>query len=378
MANELQELPPEIEQVKPRPELLLANWRNELDSADLYNFLARIEANGERAALMREMADAEIRHAEVMRQGLEEQGVKLPRFRVSFKTRLLKSLARAGGPRLIYPLLHGSEIEGTADYAAQDIKTAALAGEERSHARTLGEMSRTAVTTGERWHRSAGGGTLRAAVFGVNDGLVSNLSLVMGFAGASADAKFVLLAGLSGLLAGASSMAAGEYVSMKAQRELLERQIELEAAELAVTPEEEVAELALIYRAKGLNKEEAERLASRLTEDPNVALDTLVREELGLDPRELGNPVAAAVGSFLAFAGGAILPVVPFFFGASTALVVASILVSGVALFGVGALISLFTGKNTLFSGGRQLLIGAAAAAITFALGSLIGASTGV
>ncbi len=151
-------------------------------------------------------------------------------------------------------------------------------------------MSRNSAPVGERWHRTAGGGTLRAAVFGVSDGLVSNVSLVMGFAGASADAKFVLLAGFMGLLAGASSMAAGEYVSMKAQRELFERQIELEAAELAVTPEEEVEELALIYRAKGLNKEEAQKLAGRLTEDPNVALDTLVREELGLDPERAGQP----------------------------------------------------------------------------------------
>jgi VIT1/CCC1 family predicted Fe2+/Mn2+ transporter len=366
------------ERTEPKPELLLENWRNELDSADLYNFLARRETDQERAGLMLEMAEAEIRHAEVMESGLREQGVRLPAFRVSFKTRMLKLLARVGGPRLIYPLLHGSEIEGTADYAAQDAKTAALAGDERSHARTLGEMSRQAVTGGERWHRTAGGGTLRAAVFGVNDGLVSNLSLVMGFAGASADAKFLLLAGLSGLLAGASSMAAGEYVSMKAQRELLERQIELEAAELAVTPEEEVAELALIYRAKGLNKEEAERLANRITEDPDIALDTLVREELGLDPKQLGNPIAAATGSFFAFAGGALLPVLPFFFGASTGLVIASILVSGAALFGVGALLSLFTGKGTLFSGGRQLLIGAVAASITFGLGSVIGGATGV
>ncbi len=365
-------------QVTPRPELLLENWRNELDAADLYRYLASREPDQQRADLMLEMTEAEIRHAEVMRSALEGQGVRLPDFHLSFKTRLLKFLAGIGGPRLVYPLLHGSEISGTADYAAQDANTAALAGEERSHARALGELSRTAAPAGERWHRTAGGGTLRAAVFGVNDGLVSNLSLIMGFAGASADAKFVLLAGLSGLLAGASSMAAGEYVSMKAQRELFERQIELEAAELAVTPEEEKEELALIYRAKGLNKDEAEKLASRLSEDPNVALDTLVREELGLDQNELGNPVAASAGSFFAFAAGAILPVLPFFFGASTALVLASIAVSGAALFGVGALLSLFTGKRTLFSGGRQLLIGAVAASITFGLGSLIGASTGV
>ncbi len=367
-----------VERAAPKPELLLENWRNELDSADLYKYLARHEPDRQRAGLMVEMAEAEIRHAEVMRSGLEEQGVRVPAFRISFKTRLLKFVAGIGGPRLVYPLLHGSEIDGTADYAAQDTNTAALAGEERSHARTLGEMSRNSAPVGERWHRTAGGGTLRAAVFGVSDGLVSNVSLVMGFAGASADAKFVLLAGFMGLLAGASSMAAGEYVSMKAQRELFERQIELEAAELAVTPEEEVEELALIYRAKGLNKEEAQKLAGRLTEDPNVALDTLVREELGLDPKELGNPIAASAGSFFAFAGGAILPVIPFFFGASTGLVIVSIAISGVALFGVGALLSLFTGKGTMFSGGRQLVIGAVAASIAFGAGSVIGAFSGI
>src|SRR3990172_4220924 len=296
---------------KPRPELLLANLQNELDSADLYRFLASREADDRRASLRSEMAEAEARHASVMERGLRSQGVSLPAHRLSLKTRLLKLLARLGGPGAVYPLLHGTEISGTADYAAQDARTAALAPEERSHARTLGELSR-GIARGERWHRSAGGGTLRAAVFGVSDGLVSNLSLVMGFAGASADAEFVLLAGLAGLLAGASSMAAGEYVSMEAQR-----------------------------------------LASRLTEDPQIALETLVREELGLDPRELGSPWGAAIGSFLAFAIGAVLPVLPYFFGASTPLVVVSLAISGLALFSVGALISLFTGRGVLFSGGR-------------------------
>jgi len=365
------------EKTKPKPELMLANWRGELDSADLYRFLASREPDVRRAALLREMAEAEVRHAAVMEEGLREQGVPLPTHRLSFKTRLLKLLARVGGPKLVYPLLQGTEMAGTTQYAAQNAATAALAPQERSHARTLAEFAREPAAHGERWHRSAGGGTLRAAVFGVNDGLVSNLSLVMGFAGASANADVVLLAGLSGLLAGASSMAAGEYVSMKAQRELFERQIELEAAELAVTPEEERAELALIYRAKGLHREEAERLASRLTEDPDVALDTLVREELGLDPKALGSPVGAAVGSFVAFALGAILPVLPYFFGAATPHVVASVLIAGAALYGVGAILSLFTGRSVLFSGARQLVIGAVAAAITFGLGSLIGVSTG-
>jgi VIT1/CCC1 family predicted Fe2+/Mn2+ transporter len=365
-------------ETKPKPELLLANLQDELDSADLYHYLAALEKDKRWASLLAEMAEAETRHARVMESGLQEQGIVLPAHRLGFKTRLLKLFARLGGPRVVYPLLHGAEISGTAEYAAQDRETAALAPEERSHARTLGELSRGGGVHAERWHRGAGGGTLRAAVFGVSDGLVSNLSLVMGFAGASAEADIVLLAGLSGLLAGASSMAAGEYVSMKAQRELLERQIALEAAELAVTPQEEAAELALIYRAKGLPRAEAERVARQLIEDPQIALDTLIREELGLDPSELGSPYGAAIGSFIAFALGALVPVLPYFFGASTALVALSLALSGLALFGVGGLISLFTGRSTLFSGARQLIIGAVAAAITFGLGSLIGVSTGV
>ena len=366
------------EVVEPRPELLLANWKNELDSANLYGYLARLEEDDGHAAILREMADSEAIHAGVMARGLQTQGVALPNHRLSFRTRVLKTIARIAGPRAIYPLLHGTEITGSADYASQDTATAALAGEERNHARTLGELARENVTRSERWHRTAGGGSLRAAVFGVNDGLVSNLGLVMGFAGAGANPEFVLLAGLSGLLAGAASMAAGEYVSMKAQRELFERQIELEAAELAVSPEEEVAELALLYRAKGLPKKDADRLAQQLTDNPEVALDTLVREELGLDPGELGSPAGAAASSFGAFAAGAILPVLPYFFGGSTLIVAISIAISAMALFGVGALISIFTGRSVVFSGARQLAIGAAAAAITFALGSVIGVSTGI
>jgi vacuolar iron transporter family protein len=366
-----------FEAIEPSPALLLANWQNELDSADLYRHLAQRENDEQRADVLREMADAETRHARVMEHSLREKGVKVGRHRVGFRTRVLKLLARFGGSRLVYPMLQGAEISGTADYAAQDVDTAALAPEERGHARLLGELARENVTHGERWHRSAGGGSLRAAVFGVNDGLVSNLSLVMGFAGASANADFVLLAGLSGLLAGASSMAAGEYVSMKAQRELFERQIELEAAELAVNPDEEVAELAMIYRAKGLPRVDAERLARQLNENKDVALDTLVREELGLDPTDLGSPIGAAVSSFVAFAGGAILPVLPYFLGATDTHVFVSMAISGLALFGVGAMISLFTGRGALFSGARQLVIGAVAATITFALGSAIGVSTG-
>ena len=366
------------DRAKPEADLILANWRTEQDSVDLYTYLASREPDAQRAGLLRDMATAEKRHAAVMERGLRELDIPLPRYSPSLQTRLMKLLAHGFGPRIIYPLLQGGEIAGTADYAGQSAETAALAPEERSHARTLGQLTQQTSRHVERWHRTGGGGTLRAAVFGINDGLVSNLSLVMGFAGASADAKFVLLAGLSGLLAGASSMAAGEYVSMKAQRELFERQIALEKAELSVTPGEEREELALIYRAKGLSQADADRIAGQLLADPDVALDSLVREELGLDPRELGSPVAATVGSFIAFACGAILPVIPFFFGASTALVALSVVLSGFALLSVGVILSVFTGRGVLFSGGRQLLIGAVAATVTFGLGALIGVSTGV
>jgi VIT1/CCC1 family predicted Fe2+/Mn2+ transporter len=360
----------------PDPGLILANWRDELDSAHLYRYLASREGDSERANVLRLMADSEQRHAAVMEQGLHDLGMRVPRHRIGFKTRAMKLLARVFGPSVIYPILQGTEISGTTAYAGQNAATAALAPEERAHARVLSQLSQR--TSHERWHRAGAGGAVRAAIFGINDGLVSNLSLIMGFAGAGTDAEFVLLAGLAGLLAGASSMAAGEYVSMRSQRELFERQIDLEKAELAVMPGEEREELTLIYQAKGLPRDEAEHLVGRIMENPDIALDTLVREELGLDPADLGAPWSAAIGSFVAFSAGAILPVLPFFTGAGLPQVAASALIGAVALFGVGATVSIFTGRGALVSGLRQLGIGAAAATLTFAIGSLIGVSTGI
>ena len=212
----------------------------------------------------------------------------------------------------------------------------------------------------------------------MSDGLVSNLSLVMGVAGAaSGNPSFILLAGIAGLLAGAFSMAAGEYISMQSQRELFERQIALERAEMEAMPEEEEAELAASYRAKGFTPGEAERIAHRIFEDPDQALDMLVREELGLDPDELGSPWGAAAGSFVAFALGAIVPVIPYLFGGGTAVLATSLGLSLVALFGVGAAVSLLTGRGMIFSGFRQLGIGLAAALVTYAIGSLIGVTAG-
>jgi VIT1/CCC1 family predicted Fe2+/Mn2+ transporter len=231
----------------------------------------------------------------------------------------------------------------------------------------------------ERWHRAGRSGTLRAVIFGVSDGLVSNLALVMGVAGASSGAgTFVLLAGIAGLLAGSFSMAAGEYVSMQSQRELFERQIELERSELEAMPEEEHAELASVYRAKGFTQAEADVIATRMLRDPEHALDTLVREELGLDPDELGSPLGAATGSFFAFAVGALVPVIPYVFDRSgTAPFAGSIALSIMALFAVGAGVSLLTGRGMVFSGGRQVLIGAAAATVTYLVGLVIGVGVG-
>ena len=235
----------------------------------------------------------------------------------------------------------------------------------------------TAAEVAERepWHRAgARSGTLRAIIFGVSDGLVSNLSLVMGVAGASSGKSgFVLLAGIAGLLAGAFSMAAGEYISMQSQRELFERQIALERAEMEAMPEEEEAELAASYRSKGFAPDEAARIAHRIFQDPETALDVVVREELGLDPDELGSPWGAAGGSFVAFSIGAAIPVIPYLFVGGQAALFVSLGLSLVALFGVGAGVSLLTGRGVIFSGFRQLGIGLAAALVTYAIGSIIG-----
>lgn len=234
------------------------------------------------------------------------------------------------------------------------------------------------LATGEG-HRAGGqSGTLRAAVFGVNDGLVSNLSLVMGVAGAASGSSFVLLAGIAGLLAGAFSMAAGEYVSMSATKELFENQIAFERREQAEDPEAELAELTLIFKDKGVPEEDAAKIAAHLMADPEMALETHVREELGLDPDELGSPWGAAGSSFVAFVGGAIVPVFPYMIFTGTTAFAVSIVLSTLALLGVGAAISRFTGRNWVFSGVRMLVIGGLAATVTYAVGRLIGVSTGL
>jgi VIT1/CCC1 family predicted Fe2+/Mn2+ transporter len=222
---------------------------------------------------------------------------------------------------------------------------------------------------------AAGGksGALRAGIFGLNDGLVSNLSLIFGVAGAGVSNHVVIVAGVAGLLAGAFSMGAGEYVSMRVQREVFERLIHLEAHELGTQPEEERAELVDIYVSKGFSRDLAERIADEVHGDPELALDTHAREELGLDPQEgLGSPWAAAGTSFATFSMGAIVPLVPFFFTEGGPAVLISSLIAALTLFGVGAGVSYLTGRPLWLSGARMLLIGALAAGITYGVGTLL------
>ena len=367
-------------------DLLIENWRDEIDAAYLYRALARHERSEDRTEILQEMAKGEDHHAEIMAARLQEMAVPLPKHRVGLRVRVLALLARVFGTGAVLPIVESFEADQLGAYREpeQDSSVQALASDEKEHYRKLGRMTRgpgmapTDIARHEGWHRTGGGGTLRATIFGVNDGLVSNLALVMGFAGAQADAEFVVLAGVAGLLAGAGSMGAGEYISMRAQRELYERQIALEETELALVPEEERDELALIYRAKGVPADEAERLADRILENKEIALDTLVREELGLDPESLGSPWAAAISSSLAFIAGAIVPVLAYFTGAGWAQFGISAGLSAVALLAVGVGVSLFTGRSALYSGARQLAIGAATAAVTFGAGSAIGLGTGI
>jgi vacuolar iron transporter family protein len=228
--------------------------------------------------------------------------------------------------------------------------------------------------TGERWHRwSGGGGALRAIVFGANDGLVSNASLIIGVSGGDPDPKFILLAGVAGLLAGGFSMAAGEYISVRTQRELLEHQIALERRELADHPEEEIGELAKIYEAKGVDAGQAKTIAGRILADPEKGLITLVREELGLDPEGLASPYQAAGASFLSFALGALVPLIPHLLTRGPGAFIGTLAATGASLLGVGAAMSVFTGRNPVKSALRQAFIGALAAGATFLVGKLLG-----
>jgi len=367
------------------------NLERERDAVVLYDSLAASEPNPAVAGIYRQLAGTERRHAAIWEGRLTDAGGTVPPVRTGLQTRFLNWLGRRFGAAVVLPVVTRMERHAGAEYAGQpEAEVPNMIGEERAHARVFQMLVQNnrgvegeTIARLEGRHRSTGGNALRAGVLGANDGLVSNFSLIMGVAGAEMGAAasnphLVLITGLAGLLAGATSMALGEWLSVQSSRELFGHQLAVEKDELQGDPESEREELALIYQAKGLPAAEATALAARLLADPKTALDTLAREELGINPDELGGSAwEAAITSFLLFAAGAILPVIPFFFLTGARAIVLSALLGMAGLFTIGAAITLVTGRNPWFSGLRMVVFGLAAAALTFGIGHLIGANLG-
>ena len=362
-----------------------ANLQAEIDSAAVYRAMSSAEENKQVSSVYERLAEVEERHLGFWEEQLRLIGADPGPRRPSWRARTMTFLACRFGPRLVLPTVATFEQVDQGGYDDQP-ETAGtnMRDQERSHARVLryvagGSPQGVAGETLGRLegrHRAPGGNALRAAVLGANDGLTSNLALAMGVAGAQFKSTIILIAGLTGLLAGSFSMAIGEWVSVQSARELYRRQVNIEAAEIRSVPDEEQEELALIYESKGLPRAEAEQVAERLMADEQGALDAMVREELGLDPSTLGgSPYSAGGSSFVLFALGAIIPLITYFFISGTAAVVAAIVSAALGLFVIGILISLLTGRSALYSGTRQMVFGLMAAGVTFGLGHLIGAA---
>jgi len=364
-----------------------SNFREEVDGVALYRLLAESEKDPHLKELYRRLAESERKHLDLWRGKLAEAGADVPEEKPSLRVKVLGFVARRFGAGIVAPIATQMEMGATGMYDNQPEAVAeGLPEDERSHARLFREIGRSSrgrfasvdIARVEGRHRGATGNALRAAVLGANDGLVSNLSLVMGVAGAGPGRDVVILTGVAGLLAGSLSMALGEWISVRSSAEAFERQIAIEREELALMPEEEEEELTLIYQAKGLSREDAAATAKRIISNPVTALDTLAREELGMSEGEAGNAWVAAVTSFLMFAIGAVLPVIPWLFAGNGLAVALSATFSGFGLFVLGAAITLFTGRSVLYSGSRMLLFGLAMALITFIIGSLIGSAAGI
>lgn len=354
--------------------------QTEIDAAYLYEQLALSETENSIAEIYRQMAAIEHSHAAGMLKG-----VALPQ--PSWRAKTLNRIGKIFGYEYVLDALMQTEKAlAYRDRKQKEQQSVPLSGAESNHIRILQNLIQSKTKIGSekltslegRRHKSVGGNALRAAVLGANDGLVSNVSLVMGVAGATNGETGVLLAGLAGLLAGALSMALGEWISVKSSQELYERQMALEMEEIKHDPETEARELQLIYMAKGIEQEQAREMAYSILKDPEHAHEVLVKEELGINAEELkGSAWTAAITSFVLFAIGAVIPVAPFMITSGISAVVWSISLSAAGLFVIGSAITLFTGRSIWFSGFRQVLFGLAAAAVTFGIGKLVGVSIG-
>ncbi|MGE5681988.1 MAG: VIT1/CCC1 transporter family protein [Bacillota bacterium] len=364
----------------------LENIRAEINSAALYRVLSETEEKTELKTVYLRLAETEEKHAEFWKEQIRKSGAALPEIKLGWRTKAMIWMAKKFGPQIVLPAIVKMEQSDSQSYTKQlEAHSTTMASEERSHSRLFNAIMKnvpgidgTQIAKYEGRHKGMGGNALRAAVLGANDGLVSNLSLVMGIAGAAEGASLsnqtILITGFAGLLAGAISMALGEWLSVQSSRELYQKQISVEASELETNPEEEMEELTLIYQAKGLPETQARQLANQLISNSATALDTLSREELGIDPEELGGSAWEAAGmSFLLFAIGAIIPVIPFILFKGYTAVVFSLCFSAFGLFGIGSAITLMTGRSVLFSGSRQLILGLLSSAVTFAIGWLMG-----
>lgn len=334
---------------------ILKNRLEEKSSEWLYQKMAEHELDPVRRGLFLELAEAAGKQAKIWETKWIEQGghADFPPFRPTLRTWIVGKLITLFGTNQLRFILSAMKVRGMSVYS----------GVPTSH---------PAASHLEQRHKGIGhAGSIRAAVFGVNDGLVSNISLLAGIAGASVNHSTLILTGVAGLLAGACSMASGEYVSVRSQREFFEYQIALEEEELKLYPEEEASELACIYRARGMPATSAQQLADLIISDPQRALDVLAQEELGLNPAELSSPIAAAIASFLSFAVGAFVPLLPFLFIHQATALFFSLGLTGVALFLIGSTLSLFTNQSAWYGGLRMLFIGSLAAGVTYFIGTL-------
>lgn len=326
---------------------LYDNWYEEKRSSYLYGIMAQNEKNILQQKLFLDLQKAADKQASVWQAKINAQPrASVCTFTPDMRTRIVAFLIAYLGTKRIHLILSAMKIRGMSLYTD--------AHPEHKH---------TSMNSASN---------LRAAVFGINDGLVSNMSLILGMVGANANEHYIVLAGIAGLLAGAFSMGAGEYISVRTQREVFEYQIAIEKEELAEYPEEEMEELNLIYQARGIPKEEAKKLAELMINNPETALITLAREELGLNPEELVSPIGAMLASFLSFALGAFIPLLPFYFhfAAGTRL---SLALTGITLFIIGMILSLFSNRNPFYSGFRMLSIGAVAGWVTYLVGKWLG-----
>jgi VIT1/CCC1 family predicted Fe2+/Mn2+ transporter len=327
---------------------LYNNWWEEKRSAWLYGILAEHEKNMLHQKLFKDLQQAAENQAGLWENKIKQQNRQPPLpFKPDLRSKIVATLVGWLGTENMHTILSAMKIRGMSVFASYHSE-----------------------------HKHSGlksSGNLRAAVFGINDGLVSNVSLILGIAGANAESHFIVLAGVAGLLAGACSMAAGEYISVRSQREVFEYQIAIEKQELEEYPEEEIEELSLIYQARGIPKDQADTLSTVMIQNPETGLNTLAREELGLNPEDLVSPVGAMLSSFFSFAIGAAVPLLPFLFGNNRFSLVISIILTAAVLFGVGTTLSLFTNRNPILSGLRMLGIGSVAGVVTFVIGKMVG-----